>query len=106
MPRSTALVLLSLLPFALAEAQPKKLTIEAIYGGDLSSPAPSQIRWTPEGHLSYFLSTDDGRDLWLFDRGTFERRVLVSTDWFRRIRFSATRYSFRRSSSSSTDPEI
>ncbi len=81
--RSIALVLVSLLPFALAEAQPKKLTIEAIYGGDLSSPAPSQTRWTPEGHLSYFLSSDDDRDLWLFDTGTFERRVLVSRDTLR-----------------------
>ena len=83
MHRSIALVLVTLLPFALVEAQPKKLTIEAIYGGDLSSPAPSQTRWTPEGHLSYFLSSDDGRDLWLFDSATFERRVLVSADTLR-----------------------
>ena len=51
MHRSIALVLVTLLPFALVEAQPKKLTIEAIYGGDLSSPAPSQTRWTPEGQV-------------------------------------------------------
>jgi len=75
--RITAAVLL-LAPAV--EAQSKKLTIEAIFGGELSTPAPSQIRWTPEGNVSFFLSADDGRDLWLFDTASFEKRVLVASD--------------------------
>ena len=81
---------LALIPFALAGAQGKELTIEAIYGGELSTPSPSQIRWTPDGHTSYFLSGDDGRSLWVFDTETFEKRVVVAADTLREIAPSPT----------------
>ena len=72
---------LVILPFAFVEAQfAKQLTIEAIFGGELSTPAPSQIRWMPDGNLSYFLSDDGGRNLWLFDTTSLERRILVTAD--------------------------
>ena len=75
---------LIIVPFALAEGQPgrpgKQLTIEAIFGGELSAPAPSQIRWMPDGNLSYFLSDDGGRNLWLFDTTSLERRIVVTAD--------------------------
>ena len=72
---------LVIFPFALAEAQSgKQLTIEAIFGDELSTPSPSQIRWMPDGNLSYFLSGDGGRDLWLFDTTSLERRIVVTSD--------------------------
>ena len=75
---------LTLFPFAPAEGQSgrpvKQLTIEAIFGGELSTPSPSQIRWMPDGNLSYFLSDDGGRNLWLFDTTSLERRILVTAD--------------------------
>lgn len=70
---------LIIFPFALAEAQSgrsgKQLTIEAIFGDELSTPSPSQIRWMPDGNLSYFLSDGGGRNLWLFDTTSLERLV-------------------------------
>lgn len=85
------LVLLVVLPLSRAEAQTgKALTIEAIYGGELSSPSPSQIRWTPDGHLSYFLSGDEGRDLWLFDTAVGERQILMAADQLRELAPSAS----------------
>lgn len=78
-----------LVPFFLsigfAEAQQRELTLEAIYGGELSSPSPSQIRWTPDGNLSYFLSGNGGRALWQFDTATGERKVLVDADALREL---------------------
>jgi dipeptidyl-peptidase-4 len=84
------IVLLAPLP-ATAQSGGKPLTIETIYGGELSIPAPSQIRWTPDGHLSYFLSSEEGgRDLWLFDTGTGEKRVLVDAEELARLAPSPT----------------
>ncbi len=72
--------LLLLLLAAESSAQSKSLTIEAIFGGDLSAPSPSQIRWMPDGRLSFFYpASGDGRDLVVFDPATGERRVLVGT---------------------------
>ncbi len=74
-----------------AQSDGKPLTIEAIYGGELSVPAPSQTRWTPEGHLSFFLSPEEGdRDLWLFDTGSGEKRVLLNAEALRNLAPSPT----------------
>ena len=77
----TALLFLLLALGSRAWAQTKPLTIEAIYGGDLSAPSPSQIRWTPDGRLSFFFpaSPQNGRDLVVFDPATGERRILVAS---------------------------
>ena len=67
-----------------AQSGGKPLTIEAIYGGELSVPAPSQTRWTPDGHLSFFLSGEgDDRDLWLFDTDSGEKRMLLDAEALR-----------------------
>ena len=63
-----------------ASAQTKSLTIEAIFGGELPAPSPSQVRWTPDGRLSFFFpSSNEGRDLVVFDPATGERRVVVGS---------------------------
>jgi dipeptidyl-peptidase-4 len=81
MSRTAAAFLLSALVLgAESRAQNKTLTIEAIFGGELSAPSPSQIRWTPDGRLSFFFpSSSEGRDLLVFDPATGERRVVVGT---------------------------
>ncbi len=81
------LAVLSLLLFAIeSPAQPKSLTIEAIYGGELSSLSPSEIRWTPDGRLSFFFpSTPEGRDLVVLDPASGERRTVVGTAALRQI---------------------
>ncbi|HXV61823.1 MAG TPA: DPP IV N-terminal domain-containing protein, partial [Vicinamibacteria bacterium] len=67
------------------------LSIEAIFGDELSVPSPSEVRWTPDGNLSYFLSAgESGRDLWLFDTTTGEKHVLVGSDELRAMAPSAT----------------
>ncbi len=63
-----------------SSAQSKRLTIEAIFGGELSAKSPSQIRWMPDGRLSFFFpASKEGRDLVVFDPTTGEREVLVGT---------------------------
>ncbi len=90
----SALIVLTLIAGLLAPAQAqtakKPLSIELIYGGELSSPSPSQVRWTPDGNLSFFLSSDGGRDLWLFDTASGEKRILVGADELERIAPSPT----------------
>jgi dipeptidyl-peptidase-4 len=72
--------ILSLLLASESSAQAKKLTIEEIYGGNLSAPSPSQIRWMPDGRLSFFFpASGEGRDLVVFDPSTGDRSVLVGT---------------------------
>ncbi len=67
-----------------ASAQTKSLSIETIFGGELSAPSPSQIRWMPDGRLSFFFpSSGEGRDLVIFDPATGERRTLVGTEVLR-----------------------
>jgi dipeptidyl-peptidase-4 len=84
--RRVLTAVLALVPLALVEAQTaKQLTIEAIYGGELSAPSPSQIRWTPDGNISYFLSGSGGRDLWLYDTASGERTILVGASELREI---------------------
>ena len=76
-----------------AQSGKKPLSIETIYGGGLSRPAPSEKRWTPDGHVSFFLWEDedeDGRNLWLFDTDSGQKRVLVSAEALRRMAPSAT----------------
>lgn len=70
---------------AWAQTSKTPLTIEAIFDDELSKPSPSQTRWTPEGHVSFFLSADEGRDLWLFDTSSGEKAVLVGADELARI---------------------
>ena len=82
----------SVLAPSVASAQPakKSLTLEAIFDHGLSAPQPTKLRWVGDGHLSYLLKTRDtdgqakdggkknGKDLWLLDVATGEKRVLVS----------------------------
>jgi dipeptidyl-peptidase-4 len=69
-----------------SEAPAKRLTIEGIFGGELSAPSPSQVRWMPDGRLSHFVSADKGgRDLVAFDPATGKREVLVPTAVLREI---------------------
>ncbi len=83
--------LLPVLALAQAPSGGKPLTIETIFGGELSLPWPSQIRWTPDGHLSFFLSAEGGeRDLWLFDTSSGEKRELLSAEELRRLGPSPT----------------
>jgi dipeptidyl-peptidase-4 len=81
MPRTVAAFSLLLLAFrAESSAQTKSLTIEAIFGGELLAPSPSQIRWMPDGRLSFLYPTStEGRDLVVFDPANGERRVVVGT---------------------------
>jgi len=63
-----------------SSAQTKSLTIETIFGGELSAPSPSQVRWMPDGRLGFFYPTStQGRDLVVFDPANGERRVVVGT---------------------------
>lgn len=73
-----AIFITTLSPLASAQTEAPGLSIESIYGGDFSIPAPSQVRWMPDGNISYFLSADEGRDLWRFDTASGERTVLIS----------------------------
>jgi dipeptidyl-peptidase 4 len=83
---AVAVTLVSLLlPGLSAEAQSKKLTIEAIFRGDLSAPSPSQVRWMPDGRVSFFLPAGDGRELRVFDPTTGKRDVLVSAGILRDV---------------------
>ena len=70
-------------------AQKKEpLTIEGIFGGGRRSgpPAPSATRWSPDGKsLTYFLRGEKGRDLWIHDLATGEKKILVSADQLRKI---------------------
>ena len=52
--KAAGFFLLVLAPVADASAQARSLTIEAIFGGELSAPSPSQLRWAPDGSLSFF----------------------------------------------------
>jgi dipeptidyl-peptidase-4 len=69
-----------------AQLTKKPLTVEMIFGGELSKPSPSQTVWTPDGHVSFFLPSDvGGRDLWIFDTSSGEKRLLLSADELRRL---------------------
>lgn len=87
------LLVFCFLPVLEVRAQPKKLTIEAIYGGELSAPSPSQVRWMPDGRVSFFLSTEGGREFRVFDPATGAQEVLVSADALRDIAPSPTQAS-------------
>jgi dipeptidyl-peptidase 4 len=59
----------------------ERLTLQAIFGGSLHEPAPSELRWAPDGRrLAFFLPEGDGeRSLWVIDSGTGEKnRILPS----------------------------
>ena len=84
------LFVLGAFSYITAQTAKKPLSIEVIYGGELRAPSPSQTRWTPDGHLSFFLSGDNGRDLWLFDITSGDKQLLVSSDELKRIAPSPT----------------
>lgn len=86
--RSSFRVAVVLFALGLATAEPQSttpLTIEAIFGGQLSSPSPSEVRWTPDGNLSFFLPAAGGRALWLHDVTTGTRRVLLEAEAAREL---------------------
>lgn len=59
----------------------KALSIEEIFADHKDTPAPSQVRWTTDGRLSYFLKAegeDKGRDLWLMDSADGSKKILMS----------------------------
>jgi dipeptidyl-peptidase 4 len=64
--------------FVAAQAVPRPLTVDAIYGhGSLIGSPPSQLLWSPDGrHLSYL----DGGELVDLDPGTGKPHVLVSRE--------------------------
>ncbi len=88
-----------------AQTAGKRLTLEAIMGGDLSAPQPSQVRWVDDSRLSYLFEAErpeagaesgdaegdaaedgpanGGSDLWLLDAGTGEKQRLVTADELR-----------------------
>ncbi len=80
--RSLIVGIFLLLPHAISSTaqQTAPLTIEAIYGGHLSSSAPSEIRWMPDGCcLSYFLPEANGeRAFWMLDPRTGEKNRILS----------------------------
>jgi dipeptidyl-peptidase-4 len=62
-------------------AQPKTpLTIEAIFGGSLYDPAPSQIHWSSDGRLLGFFSPEvnEERSLWILDLSKGEKTQVLS----------------------------
>ena len=83
----TALSLTLLLSLSAAEtwAQTKPLAIEAIFGGEISAPSPSEVRFMPDGRLSFFFPAGSGRDLVAFDGATGTHQVLVPSAVLRGI---------------------
>ena len=80
-----AFVLLALAQLAFAaapaEAQNKPLQLEEIFSKHgLTGPAPTQLRWSPNGQmLSYILEQPNGdRDLWAFEPATGNKKILVT----------------------------
>jgi dipeptidyl-peptidase 4 len=67
--------------------QKDPLTLEAIFGGSMHEPAPSELRWAPDGRrLAYYLQEEsDGRGLWVLDVLTGERNRALSSDQLREI---------------------
>jgi len=83
MTRTLVVALLSVLTCsasAFAQTEKTPLSIETIFGGDWAVPSPSQVRFTPDGDLSYFLSSENGRDLWVLDAESGERSIVVSAE--------------------------
>ncbi len=73
----------------------KALTIEAIFDDGLAADEPSQLAWTPDGRLTYFLETEgpagepaadseddaeEGRDLWIVDLESGDKKILVTAE--------------------------
>ncbi|MEE8586916.1 MAG: DPP IV N-terminal domain-containing protein [Acidobacteriota bacterium] len=75
---------------ALLAQEKKPLSIEAIFGAELSSRGPSQTRWTPDGRLSYFESADGGRQLWIMDPSSGEKQLLADAEQLQRMAPSPT----------------
>ena len=71
------------------------ITLEAIFGDREQAPEPSQIRWTTDNRLSYFLDAekpeaeedaegeeedDPGRNLWIMDYATGAKSILLTAE--------------------------
>jgi len=65
----------------------QKLTVETIFGGSLYEPAPSEMRWAPDGRrVAYFLPEgSDGRALWVLDAPTGKKTRVLSPDQVREM---------------------
>jgi dipeptidyl-peptidase 4 len=63
------------------------LTLEEIYGGSFFEPAPSEMRWSPDGkQLAYFWPEEDGeRALWVVTPATGEKSRVTSSDEIREM---------------------
>jgi len=72
---------------ALAQQQPRDLTVERIYGGpSLSGQVLRDARWSPDGKLlSYLTGTGERMEIWVADAATGERRVLVDAAHLRDV---------------------
>jgi dipeptidyl-peptidase-4 len=57
----------------------QRLTLEGIFSGALSPPAPSELSWNPDGRrLAYLKSEGEGRSLWVLDTVTGEDSRMLS----------------------------
>jgi dipeptidyl-peptidase-4 len=57
----------------------QKLTLEGIFSGAFSPPAPSELRWNPDGRrLAYLMSEGEGRSLRMLDIATGEKVQVLS----------------------------
>ncbi|MBN1571131.1 MAG: S9 family peptidase [Acidobacteria bacterium] len=74
-------------PVQAAAQQKANLKIEAIFGGSLQEPVPSEMRWAPDGsRIAYLLEDEnDEGDLWILDLPTAERSRAVSSAHIREI---------------------
>ena len=80
-------VLLAAGQAALAQQQPRDLTVERIYNGpSLSGQLLRDTRWSPDGKwLSYLTGNGERTEIWVVDAATGERRVLVDAAHMRDV---------------------
>jgi dipeptidyl-peptidase-4 len=74
-------------PMAAVPEQKAQLTLERIFKGNLQQPAPTEVRWAPDGRrLGYFLPKENGeREFWVLDVQTGEKNCIVASDQAREM---------------------
>lgn len=110
-PAVPILLTLALLTPNMADAEPDDgrkgktpLSIEELFADREREATPSQMKWTTDGRVSYFLDSktddknddkaesgekDQGRDLWLMDTATGEKEILLDAEQLARLAPSA-----------------
>ena len=71
-----ALALLSFPGFHPARAE-TVLSYDQIFGNEGRGVAPTRLRWTRNGDLSFLLKGDDGTDLWVLRKGADSAEILA-----------------------------